>query len=638
MTNPILLPTPRHLEFQTGTYTLKPGKRIALMGAPVQELFFSGERLRRALHDHANVDWTLAATATGASDEIGATLRVDENVRRTSILSEAHERAVEGQVRRTSDEAYELAITPNAIEIVATSPRGIFYGVCTLIQLLQQTNKPTNQLPNLNIIDSPDFPHRGVMLDISRDKVPTMQTLFDLVDLLASWKVNQLQLYTEHTFAYRNHREVWENASPMTEQEILELDRFCRERFIELVPNQNSFGHMSRWFKHKRYLDLAETPDGCIAWGERRPPMSLNPGDPRSLQFVGELFDELLPNFSSTQFNAGCDETMDLGQGRSKEECERRGSGRVYLDFVLKIYDEVRKRGHTMQFWGDIIVQHPELIPELPKDAIALEWGYEADHPFDEDGAHFAAAGIPFYVCPGTSSWNTVVGRTDNAIGNLQSAAENGLKHGAIGYLNTDWGDNGHWQYLPFSYLGFGYGAALSWCLESNRDMNIARALSLYAFRDATGTLGRIAFDLGNTHKELGLELHNSTALFRILQKPLKQMPEEFYGLTPDAIKRTQRAIDRAMRPINKAKSTRADAKLIHDELASAAAILHHACQRALLAFEKKPAKARARKRELAHDLPRLIKEYHRLWHARNRPGGFKESVARFEKLRKDYE
>src|SRR6185369_4793545 len=100
------------------------------------------------------------------------------------------------------------------------------------------------------------------MLDISRDKVPTMKTLYELVDLLASWKINQLQLYTEHTFAYRNHEDVWKKASPMTAEEIRDLDEYCAERFIDLVPNQNSFGHMERWFEHPEYLQLAEAPNG----------------------------------------------------------------------------------------------------------------------------------------------------------------------------------------------------------------------------------------------------------------------------------------------------------------------------------------------------------------------------------------
>jgi len=113
----------------------------------------------------------------------------------------------------------------------------------------------------IDINDWPDFPNRGVLLDISRDKVPTMKTLYELVDLLSEWKINQFQLYTEHTFAYRNHGVVWDKAGPMTGEEILALDMYCRERFVELVPNQNSFAHMERWLKHKEYLHLAERED-----------------------------------------------------------------------------------------------------------------------------------------------------------------------------------------------------------------------------------------------------------------------------------------------------------------------------------------------------------------------------------------
>src|SRR5262249_41747840 len=150
---------------------------------------------------------------------------------------------------------------------------------------------------------------------------------------------------------------------------------------------------------------------------------SLCPLDPGSIRLVEGLFDELLPHFSSSQFNVGCDETWDLGQGRSREECRKRGTERVYLDFLLKIHALVTQRGRRMQFWGDIIIHTPELIPNLPRDVIALEWGYEADHPFDRDGSLFKEAGIPFYVCPGTSSWLSCSGRTDNAIANLKSAA-----------------------------------------------------------------------------------------------------------------------------------------------------------------------------------------------------------------------
>ena len=193
-------------------------------------------------------------------------------------------------------------------------------------------------------------------------------------------------------------------------------------------------------------------------------PYSFCPIDPGSLALLEDMYDQLLPHFSSRLFNVGLDETWDLGEGRSKEICDQKGKGAVYLDFLKQIHALVTQHGRTMQFWSDIIVRdEPELVAELPRDVIALEWGYEADYPFAEHARLIAKSGRSFYVCPGTSSWNTLAGRTDNALGNLRNAAVNGFANGAIGYLNTDWGDNGHMQPLPVSYLGYLAGAAMSW-------------------------------------------------------------------------------------------------------------------------------------------------------------------------------
>src|SRR5882724_12383533 len=109
-------------------------------------------------------------------------------------------------------QTYRLLIEPNRTIVTSGDAAGAFYANQTLLQLARQF---PHSLPCLEIEDSPDFPVRGVMLDISRDKVPTMQTLFDLIDQLAESKINQLQLYMEHTFAYSKHQTVWKYASPI---------------------------------------------------------------------------------------------------------------------------------------------------------------------------------------------------------------------------------------------------------------------------------------------------------------------------------------------------------------------------------------------------------------------------------------
>jgi hexosaminidase len=615
MTNLYLLRYPRELTIQNGSFALGTEKLILIDTHAPQALFFTAKRIQAVLKKNFGLPWEIVTGQVIPAQQVGLSLRV-------------------GVEKVSNDQGYTLEISENGIVIEAKTDAGIFYGASTLIQILNQQAPENLILPCLTISDYPDFAVRGVMIDVSRDKVPTMETVLALVDKLASWKVNQFQVYIEHTFAYHQHPEVWAKASPFTGEEMMELDAFCRERFIDLVPNQNSFGHMHRWLEHERYAKLAEAPDGWDGWGTHfNYPFSLNPTDPASLELVKSLYDEYLPYFTSNQFNVGCDETLDLGQGKNKEAVEKYGRGKVYLYFLHKIYNEVTERGKIMQFWGDIIIEHPELISELPKDAIALEWGYDASHPFDDHGSKFASAGLKFYVCPGTSSWNSIAGRTQNTIINLINAAENGLKHGASGYLNTDWGDNGHWQALPVSYLGFGMGAAFSWALETNRNADVAQVISLHAFDDLSGNMGKTAYDMGNIYRAVGIEPENGSTLFYTMQASINEAKSKADELVPNALDNTWKAIDEAFAPLKDAHPARPDADLLMREFHLTERMLRHSVMRLRFALGHPGIKSAA----LYVDMKAIIDEYKSIWLERNRPGGMNDSVARLENVRKDY-
>lgn len=588
-----------------GSFVLPDAGYILLKG-DASRLLVAAERVQKV----SGRDWRVTASQGGKREENVVTLLCEPGL-------------------DTGDQGYLLDVTPQGIVVRAATPAGVFYGACAVCQLLAQY---PSKIPCLSISDSPDSPARGVMLDVSRDKVPTLQTLMDLADLLAGWKINHIELYTEHTFEYRNHPVVWEKASPITGEDVLKLDKFCAERFIELVPNQNSFGHLRPWLTKSEYRHLAEAPDGCdTAWGHFDEPFSLCPGDPGSIELLSSLYDELLPHFRSKLFNVGLDETVDLGRGRSKAECDERGVGRAYLDFLKKIYGEVSKRGHKMLFWGDIVVKHPELIAELPEDIIALEWGYEADHPFDADGARFAGAGIEFWVCPGTSTWNTIAGRTDACLGNLSNAAMNGLKHGATGYLNTDWGDNGHWQYLPVSYLGFMAGAAASWSANNSGFESLPGALDLHAFNDSAGIMGQLAYDLGNAYRKIGKRAFNSTLYWQALAYPLEN-PGIIDNVTRDEIAQARAVAEKALADIQQARMSISDADLVKAEFIQAARMIMLGCDRADLRFDIQEGKdVTQRKAALADQIREIIAEHERLWLARNRIGGLADSKKKLE-------
>jgi hexosaminidase len=612
--NPVLLPNPRQLTLTGGTISL-PENGFIVASA---EYFFNARRLQSALHASA-IKWQVAA----------------------AILSNAPFIALHHEPQ-AHGEGYRLSIRADAqpMILIEGDAAGIFYGVATLAQLVRQYGAT---IPCLTIEDYPDFPARGVMLDISRDKVPTLATIKDLVDRLANFKINQVQLYMEHTFAYSDHLEVWEHASPFTHEDILELDAFCKERHVDLVPNQNSLGHMERWLKFPRYNGLAECPDGFDApWSiEWRSASTLDPLDRGSLDLITSLYDELLPHFSSKLFNIGGDEPWELGKGKSKEAVEQRG-GRVYLDFILALYKAATERGRQVQFWGDIIIHHPELIPELPKDLIAMEWGYEAVHPFAEHSALFAQSGIPFYVCPGTSSWNSLVGRTDNTIATIRVAAENGLKNGAIGLLNTDWGDNGHFQPLSSSFLGFAYGAAASWYLAGNQDITPA-ALDWFVFEDSAGIMGKLVYDLGNIYHLIGPDhINGQVAAYALQWSQEKSTPMlnryKAWGrgeanLTPDNLRNMIARIDEILQPIVHAQMQRPDAALIKDEFVQAARLLQHGT-RWLLVLQGDEDHDPA---DLKAELQGLTQSQQTVWLARNRPGGLADSIERFNILLDEY-
>ncbi|HWY76632.1 MAG TPA: beta-N-acetylhexosaminidase, partial [Verrucomicrobiae bacterium] len=404
---------------------------------------------------------------------------------------------------------------------------GLRTGMATLRQLLREYGR---RLPRLAIRDHADFPKRGVMLDISRGRVPRLETLLALVDHLADFKINEFQLYTEHTFAYRRYEAVWRDWGALTGEEISKLDAHCRRLGIELVPNQNSFGHLRYWLEYPPLRKLAETSEPWPDQGGAflRYPSTLAPTNPGTLPFLRGLYDELLPHFSSARFNVGCDETWDLGRGQSKDICARKGKGRVYLDFLKQIYRETKARHRQMMFWGDIILHYPKLVRELPRDVIALNWGYDADHPFKRETKIFARSRVPFYVCPGTSTWMTLIGRHDNAFANLKRAAQAGRANGAIGYLNTDWGDGGHPQPLAVSYQPYVAGAALSWCAKTYNEKLLVPVCNRDIFQDATGRSAKAAYALGFAHRKLKYFAPNVTPLGAVIAAPPPELRELF--------------------------------------------------------------------------------------------------------------
>ena len=302
-------------------------------------------------------------------------------------------------------------------------------------------------------------------MDAARGKVPRMETLRRMADVVSSLGYRQLQMYFKGSFAYAGHEEVWKDVAHFTPAEARELDDYCASKGLELVPYQSTFSHLEPWLALPRYRPLAEAPEAGVTnrWKQvTTAPMALCPGDPRSMPLLEDILGQLYPCFRTRLVNVGCDEMIELDDGgrRSRDAVARDGVGQVYFDFVMRLHDSVVRNGHVMMFWSDIVRDFPEQVARIPSDAIALDWGYEADSPFERTTADLEKAPCRFYVCPGTSSWRSLFGRHANMRANVDAAWESGRRHGASGLLLTDWGDNGHCQPWIVSLPALVYAAA----------------------------------------------------------------------------------------------------------------------------------------------------------------------------------
>lgn len=536
-------------------------------------------------------------------------------------------------------EGYRLIISNQGPCIYCSTDRGYFYGIQTLKQLLQ-LHQDSQVIPGCDILDWPDFPSRGILLDISRDRVPTMAMLYQLVDLWSSLKYNELQLYMEAAFDYEGHAKAVAHRSPMTATQIQDLDHYCAQRGVALIANQNTFGHMERWLDLPDYQHLAEQVGGCTdPYGNHRNhSFCLNPVSDASIDFVEDLLSQLLPNFSDDRVNINADETFDLGQGASRTACREIGKDSVYLNYVKRVHELCARRGKKVQLWSDIILKYPHLLSELPKDITVMNWGYEADHPFDRECAQLKASGLDFQVVAATGTFAAFTGRWLNAQRNTLNAAQNGLKNGASGFYMSEWGDFGHAQPWISAYPGYFLGSVAGWHCDSLPWFNTERAVQQLVLGNAA--LAISLFKLGNlylsteTADQLPFVSVIGVLLFnQMTNRHMKKVQHWSAQGFANAWNQCRQLIDAltAVKAGDEAQSYWQSELLFTAKLASHACALGEALAKQRdYRVERLPLKVR---RQFADELEPLITEYAQLWLVHSRSGGLDESKARLDYL-----
>ena len=388
-------------------------------------------------------------------------------------------------------EGYLLLADSSGAHVIGATASGVFYGVQTLKQLVNG-NGTGAVMQAATIRDWPAMKYRGFHDDLSRGPIPTLTWQKAQIRRFAAYKLNVYSPYYEHSLAYSANPLIAPPKGAMSRDEVRELIAYAAKYHIDVIPEQEAFGHLHHVLKYELYNDLAETPHGHV----------LAPGKPGSMTLIKSWFAEIDSLFPSRFVHIGADETVELGRGQTRDRVQAEGLGRVYLQFLRDINAALKPNGKRLMFWADIAMESPQLVSILPKEMIAVCWDYWSFNGFERCLKPFADAGMETWVAPGVNNWNVVYPNNATALRNIQAFVRDGQKFGATGMLNTNWDDDGD-ALFEQAWAGVLFGAAASWQPGEASIPEFERAYGRVFHGDTTGKIDLAQRKLTAAHAAL---------------------------------------------------------------------------------------------------------------------------------------
>lgn len=308
-----------------------------------------------------------------------------------------------------ADEGYRLSVTRTHVLAQAATPRGLFYAMQTMLQLLPPEifgDKPTTQkwsLPCVEIADQPRFGWRGMHLDVSRHFFPK-EFIKRYIDLIALHKMNvfhwdltndngwrlEIKKYPKLTevCAWRVDREhqPWTRRDPpragekatyggfYTQEDVKEILAYAAARFVTVLPGIELPGHVSEVFA--AYPELS-----CR--GERMPVQVggywpvvdiFCAGNDSVFAFIDDVLTEVAALFPNQYVHIGGDEA-DKTRWRACAKCQARMQREGLKDehelqsyFVKRVEKMLLAKGKKLIGWDEIL--EGGLAPE----ATVMSW------------------------------------------------------------------------------------------------------------------------------------------------------------------------------------------------------------------------------------------------------------------------
>ncbi len=362
-------------------------------------------------------------------------------------------------------QAYRLTVAPSGVQIWSGDEDGAFYAVMTLAQLPVRDGARW-RLPCVDIRDQPALRWRVLSDDVSRGPLPTMRYFKERIRTIAAFKMNGYSPYMEHVFASpTDPLPAWPDG--ITPAQLRELDAYAKRFHVTLIPDQQTFAHMHNTLRLEQYASAAEFPHGFL----------LDPGNTLAADYLKRIIGQELeaaphPPF----FHIGSDETATLGEGTSATYVNANGGrSAVYAQHINEMNALIAPSGARVMLWDDGIEADPSIMKLLPRNAVIVNWHYDALKTFMPFITTIAGGGFEQMVAPGANNWSRIFPSFGNALPNAQRFIADGKSARVLGLFDTVWNDDGETLFEATWYPVL-YAAADAWSTVDGFDRDFPSA------------------------------------------------------------------------------------------------------------------------------------------------------------------
>ncbi len=364
-----------------------------------------------------------------------------------------------------ASQGYRILIDKNAITLEGRTPQGVFYGMQTLVMLLDGKEF----LPCGEIIDWPDLAVRGVMVDTARAN-ENLDYYKRVVDFCAHHKINRLHMHlTDDENACLYHEDFTQIMHPNAwkAEQIAKLVDYAQKRHIDIVPEIESLGHARLFVRHPQYKDILHqtTVDKpAKSWAGTSVPGFTNvlcPASPITVEYLDKMYARAAKNFPFPETHIGYDEVDTTVCARCKAKFGDISHSQWLVQHLLRCYELASRDGRKVALWGDMLLNHRDIIDRVPrKGTVIYDWHYRPDTT-DESVKFFTGLGFEVIACPALVCHPHMVAPSDYNYKNIQRFAQIARDNDLTGIDTTIW--------TPVRYMsdvlwpGIAYAAAHSW-------------------------------------------------------------------------------------------------------------------------------------------------------------------------------